>query len=194
MNRAAVIAAALTIAIVPAAASADDSEQGPIYVQGGVGVSFWDFPSIGFGLFTTSYSWTGFRPEIEAGMHFSGRHDGLSLGVRQIFSITGVQGRAAGGTFVRGGYDLPFKVSTFELNVDPYGYLGIAYIFDGLAITGGPSAGLGAGAGVEAKLFFGGGFYAYARPLELGFQCFHDVGVCAFQYAAGVGAGIALGK
>ncbi len=195
MKRAAVISAALAIAILtPALASANDSEQGPLFIQGGIGFNYWDFPDIGGGL--GGYSWTGFRPEIEAGFHFSGRHDGVSLGLRQMFSITGVQGRAAGGSFLRGGYDLAFKVSTFELNVDPYAFLGVEYIFDGLAVfvKAGPSAGIGGGAGVDVKMFFGGGFFAYLRPLELGFQCFHDRGLCAFQYAGGIGAGIALGK
>lgn len=190
MKRWGVLGAAVfaAIALAPSHASASDSEQGPIYVQGGVGVSYWDFPRLNFGFFTTGYSWTGFRPEIEAGFHFSGRHDGLMLGVRQAFMITQIQGYAAGETVLRIGYDLAFKAGSLEINVDPFATVGVGYIFDG------PHAGVNATGGLDVKLFFMKGFYAYARPAELGFQCLHDSGNCAFVYAASAGAGFAFGQ
>ncbi len=188
VNRAAIFGAAL-VTFVAASALADDSEQGPLYIQGGVGVSYWDFPRVEFFGFFTGYSWTGFNPQIEAGYHFSGRHDGFVLGLRQAFIVTGLQGNAAGLTALRGGWDIAMKVSSFELNIDPFATIGIGYIFDG------PHAGITATGGIDAKIFFGAtGIYAFARPAELGIQCFHDVGECAFSYAATVGAGIALGK
>lgn len=192
MKRAgACLVAVAAIALAPRGARAmDDSTHGPAYVQGGVGVSFWDFPGIRF---LGSYSWTGFNPQVELGYHFSGRHDGFVLALRQGFAITAVQGAAAGVTLVRGGYDLAFKAGSFEVNVDPFGTFGVGYIFDGLLPGAGPSAGIQGTAGIDVKVFFTKGFFAYARPAELGFQCFHDYGQCAFTYAAGVGAGFAFG-
>lgn len=179
---------ALAVATTPAVARADESTHGPIYVQGSVGVSFWDFPSITlFGPLSTSYSWTGFNPVIEVGFHFSGRHDGLMLGLRQGFSVTAMQGHAAGTTSVRGGYDFAFKAGALEVNVDPFATLGAGYVFDG------PHAGLTGTVGLDAKLFVTQGLYVFARPAELGFQCLHDGGICAFVYAAGAGAGYAFG-
>lgn len=193
MKRAGVCAAALAaaIAFAPRAASAGDSEQGPIYVQGGVGVSFWDFPHIAFGPFAAAYSWTGFDPQVEFGWHPSGRHDGFVLGLRQAFIITALNlgtGYAAGVTSLRGGWDLAFKAASMEINVDPFATFGVGYVFDG------PSAGIEATGGLDVKAFFTKGFFAYARPAELGFQCFHDSGNCAFSYAMSVGAGYAFGR
>jgi hypothetical protein len=187
--RLAYAAAALATAAVlaPGAARADDSSQGPMYVQGGLGLNFWDFPHLQFGLYSTSYSWTGFRPEVEFGFHPSGRHDGFVIGVRQEFVITAIQQRAAGMTVVRGGWDIPIKVGTLELNIDPFATVGIGYVFDG------PSAGILATGGLDAKLFLVKGFYAFARPAELGVQCLHDSGNCAFVYAMSLGAGYAFG-
>ncbi len=186
------LAVAAALSFLPAVAHAEDSEQGPFYIQGSVGVSYWDFPHIDlFAGLATSYSWTGFWPALELGYHFSGRHDGFVLGVRQAFIATAsnVLGGHAGGTsMVRLGYDLAFKVGTFEINVDPYAMVGIGYIFDGL------HAGIAATGGLDVKLFFTKGVYAFARPAELGIQCFEDSGICAFNYAAALGAGIALGK
>ena len=194
MKRAGVCAAALAAAVVlaPRAASAGDSEQGPLYIQGGVGVSFWDFPGLRF---IGSYSWTGFDPQVEFGWHPSGRHDGFVLGVRQAFIVTAVQGAAAGVTSARFGWDLAFKASSIEINVDPFATFGVGYVFDGLVpFAGGPSAGIEATGGLDVKAFFTKGFFAYARPAELGFQCFHDYGNCAFSYAMSVGAGYAFGR
>ena len=168
---------------------AQESSQGPAYVQGSVGVNYWDFPSITFfGFISGSYSWSAFRPDIEFGYHPSGRHDGFVVGLRQAFYVTGIQGYAAGATILRLGWDLPFKAGSLEINVDPFASVGVGYIFDG------PHAGVAATGGIEAKVFLTQGLYVMARPAELGFQCFHDRGWCAFSYAAGVGAGFAFGK
>jgi hypothetical protein len=192
VTRAGVCAAAIAfaLAIAPRVASATDSTAGPLYVQGGLGVSFWDFPRLQFGPFTTAYSWTGFDPQVEVGYHFSGRHDGFVLALRQAFIITALNfgtGNAAGLTSLRGGYDLAFKAGSMEINVDPFATFGVGYIFDGA------HAGIEATGGLDIKLFFTKGVYAFARPGELGFQCFHDVGDCAFSYAASLGAGFAFG-
>jgi hypothetical protein len=179
--------------LAAASARADESAQGPAYVQGTVGLSFWDFPHVQiFGPVATSYSWTGFNPTIEFGYHFQGRHDGIMLGIRQGFSITALgfnfAPHAAGTTAARIGYDFAFKAGTLEINVDPYVMLGVGYIFDG------PSAGIETTGGLDLKLFITKGFYVVARPAELGIQCFHDSGNCAFAYLAGIGAGFAFGN
>ena len=183
-------AVAFTAVLFAAApARADESVHGPAYLQGTVGLSYWDFPKVQvFGPFSTDYSWTGFNPTIEFGFHFQGRHDGIMLGIRQGFSIDGIQGRATGTTAARIGYDFAFKAGTLEVNVDPYVMLGAGYVFDG------PSAGLLVTGGLDVKLFLVKGFYVVARPAELGVQCFHDRGACAFAYLAGVGAGFAFGN
>ncbi len=191
MKGAAAVAAASLLLLVTSSARAADSEQGPLYVQGSVGISFWDFPNVAlFGPLSTSYSWTGFDPTIELGYHISGRHDGFVVGVRQSFIITalGFNGDAAGTTVARLGYDVPIKADKLEINIDPFATFGIGYVFDrahtGLTGTG----------GIDVKVFFAKGIYAFARPAELGIQCFHDQGICAFNYAAGAGAGFAFGQ
>jgi hypothetical protein len=186
VKRATVVALATFLAST--SAYAEDSVQGPAYVQGTVGLSYWDFPHLQFGPFVTGYSWTGFNPTIEFGYHFQGRHDGLMLGIRQGFSIDGIQGHATGTTAARVGYDFAFKAGSLEINVDPFVTVGAGYVFDG------PHAGIETTGGIDVKLFIVKGFFVVARPAELGIQCFHDLGDCAFAYLAGVGAGIAFGN
>jgi hypothetical protein len=189
VTRATVVASiALVLALAPSSARAEDSVQGPAYVDGTVGLSYWDFPHLQFGIFTTGYSWTGFNPTIEFGYHFQGRHDGIMLGIRQGFSIDALQGHAAGTTALRIGYDFAFKAGQLEINVDPFATVGVGYIFDG------PHAGIETTGGIDVKLFLVKGFFVVARPAELGIQCFHDVGDCSFAYLAGVGAGFAFGN
>ena len=185
----AVVASSIGASASARADGMQESSQGPAYVQGSVGVNYWDFPNIQiFGPFNASYSWTAFRPDIEFGFHPSGRHDGFVVAVRQAFYVTGVQGRAAGATSLRVGWDIPFKAGSLEINVDPFASIGAGYIFDG------PHAGIAATGGIEAKIFLVQGLYVMVRPAELGAQCFHDWGLCAFSYAAGAGAGFAFGK
>jgi len=180
-------AGAAAIASASPSALADDSSQGPAYVQGAVGVNYWDFPNITFFIFSGSYSWSAFRPEVEVGYHVSGRHDGFVFGLRQAFYVDALQGHAAGATILRLGYDVPFKAGQFEINVDPFATFGVGYIFDGL------HAGVAATGGLDVKVFLTSGLYVMARPAELGVQCFHDWGLCAFSYAAQAGAGFAFG-
>jgi hypothetical protein len=163
-----------------------ESAHGGTYIQViALGGGFMDFPNfLGLGV---SYSWTGFRPDIEFGFHPSGRHDGFVLGLRQAFTITGVQGAASGTSQVRLGWDIPIALGSHELSLDPFAVVGVGYFFDG------PSAGVVASGGIDAKFFVAGGFYAFARPAELGVQCFHDYGVCAFALNFGAGVGFAIG-
>lgn len=185
-------AVAFTAVLLAAAtARADDSTRGPAYLQGSVGISYWDFPDFVLG---QGYSWTGFDPSFEFGFHFSGRHDGLVLGIRQSFSITQfggngfIGGHAAGTTAARGGYDIAFKAGAMEITLAPFATIGAGYVFDG------PHAGLNMTGGLDVKLFLVKGFYVFARPAELGFQCLHDSGKCAFVYLAAAGAGFAFGN
>jgi hypothetical protein len=188
-------ALALALTLSSTDARAENSEEGPFYVGGSVGVSFWDFPSIQIiGPLSTSYSWTGFDPTIEFGWHPSGRHDGFVIAVRQGFSIDQLQGHAAGTTVARVGWDFAFKMGKLELNVDPFATFGVGYIFDALIGQSGPHAGIQATGGIDAKIFLTSGVFVVVRPAELGFQCLHEYGICAFVYAAGVGAGVAFGK
>ena len=99
--------------------------------------------------------------------------------------------RAGAVSALRYGYDIPIPVGDFELTLEPYGTLGIGYVFDGLG-PGGPSAGLGMSWGIDTKFFIASGFYAFARPFEMGFQCYHDSGNCALAMAFGAGAGFAF--
>ncbi len=191
MKRAvAVAAAAITALATTSAFALDDSSQGPVYLQGSAGINYWDFPGL-FGPFG-DYAWTGFNPTVEVGFHLTGRHDGFVLGIRQSFIITAsgpiLGSHAAGTTVARIGYDFAFKAEKLEINVDPFVTVGAGYVFDG------PHAGINASGGLDVKLFLGGGFFVFARPGELGFQCFHDSGRCAFSYAAGAGAGFAFGS
>lgn len=190
MKRATAVASIIVgVALAPASVRADDSTRGPAYVQGTVGVSYWDFPRFfALGPIVTGYSWTGFNPTIELGYHFLGRHDGIMLGIRQGFSVDALQGHAAGTTAARIGYDLAFKAGALEINVDPFVTIGAGYIFDG------SHAGIETTGGIDVKLFLVKGFYVVARPAELGIQCFHDAGICAFAYLAGAGAGFAFGN
>ena len=189
---------AVALALSHVRARADDSAQGPIYVEGTVGISYSDFPNLlTLGAFTRGYSWTGFWPALEVGWHPTGRHDGFVVGLRQAFVITELDytgGHAAGTTVARLGYDLAFKAGSLEINVDPFATVGIGYIFDGLTGVSGPSAGITTTGGIDVKLFLAKGYYVLVRPGELGLQSIHDYGKCAFTYAAAAGAGLAFGK
>lgn len=180
------VLAMLTAAPSPGALG--ESRKGPFYAQGTVplGVNYWYFPAGSSG----AYSWSGWRPDLEFGLHFSGRHDGLVLGVRQAFLLTAIQGHAAATTALRGGWDIPIALASFELTVAPYATVGLGYLFDG------PHAGINFSGGIEAKFFFAGGLYAFARPFEMGAQCFHDglggLNNCALGAVFGAGVGFAF--
>lgn len=170
-----------TVGASSTASALDDSRKGPMYVQGTIpfGLNFWVYPDGG-------QSWAGFRPDFEFGIHFSGRHDGFMLGFRHAFLLTAVPAGAGGTDSIRYGYDIPIALGDFELNLAPYGTVGVGYIFDG------PHAGLQMAWGIDGKFFITHGFYAFARPFEMGFQCVHDSGVCALAMVWGAGVGFAF--
>lgn len=160
----------------------EESRKGPFYVQGTVplGLNYWNLVG------QNGYGWSGWRPDFEFGYHFSGRHDGFVLGIRQAFIATAIQQRGAGTTQLRAGYDIPIGLGDFELNIAPYGTFGVGYLFDG------PSAGINFSFGVDGKFFITDGFYAFARPFEMGAQCVHDSGNCALVLVFGAGVGFAF--
>ncbi len=182
-------AAALGVAFTAAPACAfEESTRGPFYVQGELGsFGVWtELPAVG----TLAY----WHPDIEFGYHFSGRHDGFVLGLRQGFDI-GRDHYAFGQTVVRAGYDLafPFRNGRFEFTVAPFGTLGINYFFDG------PEAGVHFSAGLDLKLFFFRGLYLNVRPIELSAGEFvippgngFNAKNVYFNLNAGVGAGFAF--
>jgi hypothetical protein len=169
------------LSIATTSTALEDSRNGPFYVQGTVplGLNLWVFGQGGG-------NWSGWRPDVEFGYHFSGRHDGIVLGLRQAFLVTAVPGGAGGTTQLRGGYDIPIPIGDFELNIAPFMTFGVGWIFDG------PHAGINMSWGVDGKFFITHGFYAFARPLEMGFQCLHDSGNCAFAMVWGAGVGFAF--
>jgi hypothetical protein len=167
-----------------------ESSNGGVYVQAVIGGVAWTyFPSAFSG---AGYDWAGFRPDFEFGFHASGRHDGFVVGFRQAFILTMGQGLAAGVSTIRLGWDIPIQLGERELVIGPFVSAGIGYVFDGLSAFGGPSAGLHVNGGADGKFFIASGFYAFGR-IEAGAQCFHDVGVCAFDLVAGAGVGVAFG-
>ena len=186
MRRFIVAGAALIAALaLPGTARADlaESTRGPMYVQG-------TFPlGLGYGHTFSGYGSGGFsnwKPDVEFGIHFSGRHDGFVLGFRQEFHLMEVPNSAGASTLLKFGYDIPIPVGDFEINIGPYGIFGINYLFDG------PHAGIRATAGVDGKFFFLKGLYAFARPFEMGFHCWHDFGQCALWMEFGAGIGYAF--
>jgi hypothetical protein len=94
------------------------------------------------------------------------------------------------GGLVRLGYDIPIPIKggKYEITIAPYGLIGAAF-FDRWG--NGLSAGFQTGGGCEGKFFLLKGFYVFARPLDFGVQCLHDIGQCYFQWQFGAGAGYA---
>jgi hypothetical protein len=59
-----------------------ESVHGPGYIEASLlGLNYSYYPLIT----GSSYAWAGYRPEIELGLHTSGRGDGLAIGFRQGF-------------------------------------------------------------------------------------------------------------
>jgi ATP-dependent Lon protease len=139
-----------TILLIAAPAHAlEESTRRPFYVQGIVGsVGVWaDFPE------TSGVYW---HPEFEFGYHFSGRHDGFVLGIRQGFDVGHM---AVGETLLRAGYDLaiPLRNGRFEITIAPFATVGLDYFFDG------PRTGAHFSLGLDGKLFFYQGLYLLVR-------------------------------
>jgi hypothetical protein len=163
------------------------SREKPFYIEGAFPLGYQGLFAGGCGRFGCAGfggGWGAWRPDIELGFHFTGRHDGFVLGFRHIFYVYGSAGM---GGALRLGYDIPIPIKDgkYEVTIGPYGYIGAA--FYGPA----PSAGLQTGGGVEGKFFLIKGFYVFGRPFDLGIQCLHDSGNCYFQYQIGAGAGYA---
>lgn len=179
---------------LPASAGAlePSSRDKPFYVEGAFPLGFNVFGGYGFGgcgRFGGGCGWSTWRPDIEVGFHFTGRHDGFVLGIRHVFYIGGdYLGNGFGmAGLIRLGYDIPIPIKggKYEITIAPYGLLGAAFY------GGGPSGGLQTGGGCEGKFFLLKGFYVFARPLDFGVQCLHDIGRCSFQWQFGAGAGYA---
>ncbi len=173
----------LGVAITSRNASAlEESTRRPFYVQGTVAsFAVWtDLP------LTSGVYW---HPDVEFGVHFTGRHDGVVLGIRQAFDV----GHAPlGETLLRGGYDiaLPLRNGRYELTIAPFGTFGANYLFDG------PHAGVHFSIGIEGKLFFYEGLFLLVRPIELAIGEFVTPPFLyknvVFNLNAGVGLGFAF--
>jgi hypothetical protein len=119
-----------------------------------------------------------YRLSAEFGYHFTGRHDGLVLGVRQVFLF----GSSSGGiTEGRVGWDIALPIKQFEVTIAPYGVAGLAYSFSG----GKPAFAFGVGA--EGKFFFKDNLYAFLIPVELGAWVGSGYGGVTYQAGAGIG-------
>jgi hypothetical protein len=173
---------ALMATIAAPAHALEESTRRPFYVQGIVGsVGVWaDFPE------TSGVYW---HPEFEFGYHFSGRHDGFVLGIRQGFDVGHM---AVGETLLRAGYDLaiPLRNGRFEITIAPFATVGLDYFFDG------PRTGAHFSLGLDGKLFFYQGLYLLVRPVELAIGDFVDPPFLYknvfFNFDVGVGLGIAF--
>jgi hypothetical protein len=162
----------------------EESTRRPFYVQGTLGsYSFWAGFDFGDQVF--------WHPDFEFGYHFSGRHDGVVLGIRQGFNI-GRDPYDIGETSLRGGYDFafPLRNGRFEITIGPYGTFGLDYFFRGA------NAGIRAAVGVEGKFFFVENVYLLVRPIELSIGEFVNLGFLMknvyFNLNAGLGAGFAF--
>jgi len=179
---------AILLALVLASASAhatEESTRRPFFIQGTLG-------SVGVWAWTNPPGVLGYwHPDFEFGYHFSGRHDGVEIGLRQGFYLPHDR-YDVGETLLRGGYDFafPFRNGRFELTVAPFGTIGINYLFTNL------NAGVHASVGIEAKLFFFHDLYLLVRPVELAIGEYVNLGPTTanvfFNLNAGVGAGLAF--
>ncbi len=187
--RAAVLASVLTFTASSRVVALPESTRGPFYVQvTPLGYNHWA-SAPGFCGGSGCGGWPGFRPDIEFGIHPSGRHDGIVFALRQSFIFTAGPDNVGGATALRLGYDIAIPIKSFELVLAPYAAAGIGYAFGG-----GGTLGFNAGFfGAEAKFFVKKGLYAFLRPFEFGMQCFHTSGTsCWLQYVFGVGVGFAF--
>ena len=175
-----------TVAFVSSSAHAQ-STRGAGYVQGNVlGYSLVG-ASVSFGALGSVSATSGAYPiDLHGGYHLGGTHEGFVIGATQRFLFSG--GFIAA-TTARAGYDIaiPIKNGEMELTIAPYGFLGAMYGDNG----GRPYF----GAGVEGRFFplnegGGKGFFATAKPLELGFA--PGSGGLLWTYTFNAGAGYAF--
>lgn len=142
-----------------------ESNRGAGYIQGEVlGYSLVG-QSVDTPFGSVSASSGTFPLEIHGGYHLGGTHEGFVIGASQKFFFS--SGFVAA-TVGRLGYDIaiPIKGGEMELTVVPFGFGGVMY---------GDSSGRAYfGLGAEARFFplsegAGKGFFAAAKPFELGF-------------------------
>lgn len=187
--------------LVPRTASADESKRGPFYVQVqplGVDVGF-----AGSGGAGPSSTDAFYALGIDAGYHFSGRHDGFVVGLSQRFSFGP---NTAGSTVARVGYDFAFGLDAQELVVAPYAFGGARYVFDGgdpagyfgfgvegrYFLLAKNAAATAAGSAAKAKSAATGGgsalsgLYLVVKPFELGFAT-GTPSMTTLTFQAGVG-------
>jgi len=162
----------------------DESTRRPFYVQGTIGsFGIWGW-STAPGPGVVGY----WHPDFDFGYHFSGRHDGVEIGIHQGF-YTPHRFYDVGETAIRGGYDVafPFRNGRFELTIAPFATFGLDYIFTNL------QAGVRWSVGIEAKLFFFHELYLLVRPVELSMGEFVNVQPNVyFNMNAGIGAGVSF--
>lgn len=175
---------------LPGAAMAlePSSRDKPFYIEGAVPIGF-DGGGFGYGVGCGRGGCFGghWKPDLELGFHFTGRHDGFVLGFRHVFYIGGTSGM---GALLRIGYDIPIplKGGKYELTIGPYGYVGGSFLgCNGCSTEGAFQT----GGGVEGKFFILKGFYVFARPLDFGVMYFPDFSNAYFQWMFGAGAGYA---
>lgn len=160
------------LALVSSSAHAE-STRGAGYVQGNV---------LGFTTFFNGGGGTGFPIEVSGGYHIGGTHEGFVIGGAQKFIFAG--GGAFIATVARAGYDIAIPIQEMELTIAPYGFLGITYGDVGLH----PHFGFG----VEGRFFplnegAGKGFFAVARPFEIGFIPLSGGTSVPFTFSLGAG-------
>jgi hypothetical protein len=176
------LAVALVLSVRGARAA--DSTRAGMYVEGSP-VGTGTFP---LGCVQTQFGCLNNRAEgayrlsAEFGVHFTGRHDGFVLGVRQVFLFGSLSG---GISEARVGYDIAIPIKQFEVTIAPYGVAGVAYVFD----PGGHAA-AALGVGAEGKFFFKDNLYAFLIPFELGGWI--GSGYSGVQYQGAVGIGYAF--
>lgn len=156
-----------------------ESTRGAGYVQGNV---------LGYTTFLNSFGGSAYPLELHGGYHIGGTHEGFVIGATQKFLFA--TGGFLGATVARAGYDIAIPIKEFELTVAPYGYAGVAY-GDG----GGGDVRFHFGFGAEARFFplvegAGKGFFATARPFEIGFM--PGPGTTLVPYNFSLGAGYAF--
>ncbi len=166
-------------------ADAADSTRGPWYVQASpIGLATFTIADvcthdpIRGDICTGGGSAITYRATVEFGYHFSGRHDGFVLGLRQSFLLGSA---VAGVSQVRAGWDITIPIKDYELTIAPYGVVGVAYLFTG------SSPSFTFGAGVEGKFFFLKGLYAFLQPAELSGLVAGRITGLSYQAGAGMG-------
>ena len=188
IRRLAISFALFAITFARPARALEQSTRRPFYLEGTLaGIEPW------FGFNFTASKGVYYHPGIEFGVHFTGRHDGLALGLRQSFAIGGSY--PIGETVLRAGWDLalPFRNGRFEVTLAPFATVGMNYFLG----PGPVQAGAHFSVGFDMKLFFYQGLYLLLRPVELSLGEFVDLAPVSvlerqnvffnFDFGAGLG-------